>query len=279
MLCTFRIFDLDGTLTDPVSSRASFEAHYFAGVAQLLHMSLDEVTAFARAHEPSLRPEHDAWVRDGQAVSSAGTDPYLRCTHLMRQLIAQRLGTMSSESDAMLLGIFRQSYAQAELVFRDGIDELTSWLLTRPAAIVTNSDPVVVQKKLQQIPRGHELISRLHGHAHKYAITPGELNWLPESMAVPGLSREVLVRRGRYFQAVQQARGLPEARDMNGVVVIGDNLELDLTLPLMLGAWVVLMVHEYTPQHEQNFVRSHPRGFLAASLHEAVAIANSLGDP
>lgn len=279
MSCTFRVIDLDGTLTDPVKSRASFEAQFVSGVAQLLHLSTEEVTAFVHTHESSLRPEHDAWVRDGYAVSSAGADPYLRLSHLARQLITQRLGVMNTESDAMLHSIFRRSYAQAEPVFREGIDELVAWMLACPAAIVTNSDPVVVRDKLLRLTRGPELVSRLRGHAQKYLITPDELSWLPVSMVVPGLSREVLVRRGQYFRAVQQARGLPEARNMNGVVVIGDNLELDLMLPLLLGAWVILMVHEYTSHHEQDFVRLHPRGFLATSLREAITIANSLGDP
>ena len=50
--------------------------------------------------------------------------------------------------------------------------------------------------------------------------------------------------------------------------VFGDIFELDLSLPLAMGASVGLMANDFTPQWELDYLESHPRGHILRSLPE-----------
>ena len=52
------------------------------------------------------------------------------------------------------------------------------------------------------------------------------------------------------------------------VFVFGDIFELDLCLPLSLGASVGLMTNQFTPSWERNYLQGHPRGHLLKTLDE-----------
>jgi FMN phosphatase YigB (HAD superfamily) len=52
------------------------------------------------------------------------------------------------------------------------------------------------------------------------------------------------------------------------LIVVGDIFELDLAMPLALGARVGLVVSSHTPAYERAFVGEHPRGRLIEHLSE-----------
>jgi hypothetical protein len=51
-------------------------------------------------------------------------------------------------------------------------------------------------------------------------------------------------------------------------VVIGDIFELDLAMPLALGARIGLVSSAQTPPYERAFVAAHPRGRVIDDLRE-----------
>jgi hypothetical protein len=57
------------------------------------------------------------------------------------------------------------------------------------------------------------------------------------------------------------------------LTVVGDIFELDLALPLALGARVGLVASLYTPAYEQAFVAAHPRGRVFKDLTEVAGWA------
>jgi hypothetical protein len=57
------------------------------------------------------------------------------------------------------------------------------------------------------------------------------------------------------------------------LVVIGDIFELDLALPLALGARVGLVASAHTPPYERAFVSAHPRGRVLEDLAAIPAYA------
>jgi hypothetical protein len=52
------------------------------------------------------------------------------------------------------------------------------------------------------------------------------------------------------------------------LVVIGDIFELDLAMPLALGARVGLVSSMHTPAYERSFVEAHPRARMIEALGE-----------
>ena len=59
------------------------------------------------------------------------------------------------------------------------------------------------------------------------------------------------------------------------VWVFGDIFELDLCLPLALGASVGLMTNNFTPQWELDYLSDHERGHLLSSLDEVSRLIGS----
>ena len=53
------------------------------------------------------------------------------------------------------------------------------------------------------------------------------------------------------------------------MIVIGDIFELDLSLPLAMGANVGLVLSEFTPDYERLFLEKHPNGHTFKNLMDA----------
>ena len=81
---------------------------------------------------------------------------------------------------------------------------------------------------------------------------------------MPGLARPVLLRRREYHAIL---RGLLDdaGATFADLVVVGDIFELDLAMPLALGARVGLVASAHTPAYECAFVEP-PRGRLIDDL-------------
>ena len=70
------------------------------------------------------------------------------------------------------------------------------------------------------------------------------------------------------------ARSLDEAgATFEDLVVVGDIFELDLAMPLALGARVGLVTSPRTPAYERAFVTAHPRATLIEDLAQIPAFA------
>jgi hypothetical protein len=78
---------------------------------------------------------------------------------------------------------------------------------------------------------------------------------LPEELYVEGLSRPILLRRGRYFDALRRIWDETGARP-SGTLVCGDIYELDLAVPALLGAQIHMVGRPSTPDYERAAVAS-----------------------
>src|SRR6185503_11542990 len=91
-------------------------------------------------------------------------------------------------------------------------------------------------------------------------------------LTIPGLERAVLLRRKAYHDIL--ATVLAEAgSSWEELVVVGDIFELDLAMPLSLGARVGLVTSPRTPAYERAFVTAHPRAALIEDLSQIPAFA------
>jgi hypothetical protein len=89
-------------------------------------------------------------------------------------------------------------------------------------------------------------------------------------LALPGLARPVLLRRRAYHDILREL--LDDAgASFAGLTVIGDIFELDLAMPLALGARVGLVATARTPDYERAYVAAHPRGRVIEDLRDIPA--------
>jgi len=206
-------------------------------------------------------------------------DPYLRMVPIAHRILDRHRAVPSAEDRGRLLGsvLYKYNYAKTlgHPVFRTGAGAMLRSLAGSRTWIVTNSDTHAVAGKVAALDREAPgvawLTSRVRGFARKFDVDDG---WTgaPGEMTIPGLERSVLLRRRSYFEIITEV--LAEAgSSFAELVVVGDIFELDLAMPLALGARVGLVTSSRTPDYERAFVTAHPRAKLIEDLAEIPAFA------
>ncbi len=261
------VLDFDGTMTDAEAEGAPFREGYLQDVAVLSGLPIDEVSSLAQRFEAEVAANPDAhgWLFHGHIVAPAAVDPYLRIMPVARKIF-DHAGAFPSEADRtrLLDGIlYKYNYQKTRIAFRNGAKEALARLSGTQTWVVTNSHTEAVRQKVAALGADW-LVERVHGRAQKYAIDPA-FDAVPESLALPGLSRPVLLRRKSYFDVLEGLRKAAGA-SWGEVLVVGDIFELDLSLPLSMGARVGLVVNDFTPAYERAYVEAHPRGTLVTNL-------------
>jgi hypothetical protein len=282
---TVLVLDFDGTMTDAEAEGRPFRDGYLEDLCTLVGRSAGdpEVLAIADEVEAHLAkaPESHPFLWMERAVAPATVDPYLRMVPIAHAIL-DKFGVLRDPADrGKLLGgvLYKYNYAKTlgHPVFRAGAGEVLRGLGGRDTWIVTNSDTHAVAGKVAALDRVTPgvawLTSRVRGHARKFDVDDA---WTgaERELALPGLTRPVLLRRRMYhdiLKTILDAAGATFA----DLVVIGDIFELDLAMPLALGARVGLVASPRTPSYERAFVELHPRGRMIEDLAEIPGFAFS----
>lgn len=275
--------DFDGTMTDAEAEGRPFRDGYLEDLCLLVGRSAGdpEVLEIAESTEAEIAaaPHLHPFLWMGRPVAPATVDPYLRMVPIAHRIL-DRFGAFPDATDrGRLLGtvLYKYNYAKTlgHPVFRAGAGEVLRALGGSPTWIVTNSDTHAVAGKIAALDRDAPgvawLTSRVRGFARKFDVDNAWAH-APDSMTLPGLDRAVLLRRRAYFDILKAV--LDEAgKSFEDLVVVGDIFELDLAMPLALGARVGLVVGPRTPAYERAFVTAHPRAALIEDLAQIPAFA------
>jgi len=277
------VLDFDGTMTDAEAEGRPFREGYLEDLALLVGLAPDDASVRAIADEVEAElaaaPASHAFMWMGRPVAPATVDPYLRMVPIAHRILDRHRAVPSAEDRGRLLGsvLYKYNYAKTlgHPVFRTGAGAMLRSLAGSRTWIVTNSDTHAVAGKVAALDREAPgvawLTSRVRGFARKFDVDDG---WTgaPGEMTIPGLERSVLLRRRSYFEIITEV--LAEAgSSFAELVVVGDIFELDLAMPLALGARVGLVTSSRTPDYERAFVTAHPRAKLIEDLAEIPAFA------
>jgi len=280
---TVLVLDFDGTMTDAEAEGRPFRDGYLEDLCTLVgkRPGDPEVEAIALRveHDLAVAPEKHPFLWDERAVAPATVDPYLRMVPIAHAIL-DHFGALKAPVDrGRLLGsiLYKYNYAKTlgHPVFRPGAGAFLAGLAGRDAWIVTNSDTHAVAGKVATLDRETPgvtwLTERVRGNARKFDVDD---RWTgaDRELALPGLDRPVLLRRRMYhaiLSTILEAAGATFA----DLVVVGDIFELDLAMPLAMGARVGLVASARTPSYERAFVSSHPRGRVIEHLSEVPAFA------
>ena len=266
------VLDFDGTVTDAEEEGKPFREGYLQDLAALTERSLEDIESMARQFEAVVAadPDNHGWQYGGAIVAPAAVDPYLRIMPVARKIFDE-CGVFLNPYDRnrLLDGIlYRYNYQKTLTAFRPAARDLLTSLSGTASYIVTNSHTEPVRDKIRALAAHSSefdwLLERVHGRARKYVID-ADFDRVPESMSVAGLSRPILLRRRNYFE-VLDALLKRERRTWSQLLVVGDIFELDLALPLAMGARVGLVINRFTPHYEKAFVAMHERGHLIERL-------------
>lgn len=273
------ILDFDGTFTDTEEEGKPFTEGCVKHISILTKLVVEEVRR--RWAECAVRitadPASYPYTRNGHTVAPANVDPYLRMGAIVK-MIFDELGIFAIDGDFTRVTdlLFSINYGQGKSVFKQGARKTLESLERKQVYVVTNSDTDAVSGKMRALGRNPDrscslawLLPRVHGLARKFDIVPDFDG--PESMTLTDLARPVLLRRAHYYKVLNDLR---EAHGVSweDVIVVGDIFELDLCLPLALGAEVVLVPNENTPDYERAFVASHEHGHVVHDLRDLLPL-------
>ena len=277
------VLDFDGTMTDAEAEGRPFREGYLDDLATLcgLESGDPDITRIADEVEAEIAaaPSAHPFLWMGRAVAPASVDPYLRMVPIANRILDRYGAIMSADDRGRLLGgvLYKYNYVKTlgHPVFRSGAGAMLAELDGTRTWIVTNSDTHAVAGKIAALDRDTPgvawLTSRVRGYARKFEVDDA-WSGAPSELAVPGLDRSVLLRRRPYYEILSEV--LAEAGStFDELVVIGDIFELDLAMPLALGARVGLVTSPRTPSYERAFVTAHPRARMIEDLAEVPGFA------
>jgi phosphoglycolate phosphatase-like HAD superfamily hydrolase len=281
-IVTLLALDFDGTMTDAELEGAPFTEGYLEDLALLVGRTVDdpELVAVAAAARARIDADPDAafeWM--GKKVAPSRVDPYLRIVPIAHAVL-DHFGAFARMQDrGALLGrvLYKYNYAKTRVAPRPGARELLAALAGTDTYVVTNSYTAHVEHKIRAIDAGTGdlgwLTGRVRGNASKFEVDDAWLD-APPVLEIPGLGRPVLLRRRRYHAVLTD---LLAGRRFDDLTVVGDIFELDLAMPLALGARVGLVAGPHTPDHEITYVAAHPRGRVLRDLDEIRQFAYPAG--
>lgn len=263
------VLDFDGTFTNVEEEGAPFLACYRDEFAGMIGRDVRKLWADA---EVLLEDPETGWNVHDQIVAPANCDPYIRAT-VTAFAVCDRLALLPNTEvrTNVLQALYSYAYRFTQTSFRADARATIDRLKTLGAAIrvVTNSEPESVKKKLASI--GVTDVPVL-GNAKKYFVDPSaESTSQLEDLKIPGLKRPLLVRRPSYMQALKQLWAETQT-SAETTLVCGDIFELDLALPLALGAQGHLLLRPNTLAYEKAALASF--GERATSATTLLALAD-----
>lgn len=267
------IMDCDGFLTDVEREGKGFVEVYLKNLANLTGRSVNDIRRMQTEHEVRIRahPEMYGFTDEkGRIVAPANADPYLRMASVMESVL-DAYGILMDRGERHVKGqeLFRTSYSHTKTVFRPGVKRTIEALKGTNTHVVTNSATDAVQKKVRRLG-AIWLSERVHGLAQKFVLVD-DWDLVPETVVLLGLKRPVYLRRKFYYDVLDALRQEADV-EWKDVVVGGDIFELDLCLPLALGATIALLPNENTPRYEIDYVAAHPRGHVLTSIADILRL-------
>ncbi|MBE7451659.1 MAG: HAD family hydrolase [Kofleriaceae bacterium] len=279
------ILDFDGTMTDAEAEGEPFVTGYLEDLEALVGADTPARKAEVAALVAEVRaellaaPEAHPFRWKGKAVAPASVDPYLRMVPIADRIFDRHDAFANRVDRGRLTGgvLYKHNYARTKgkPVFRPGAAEVIAALAGTETFVVTNSHTASVADKIRILDERHGgcawLAARVHGEAQKFEVDDA---WdaVPAELTVPGLAaRNVLLRRRHYHDRLAGLLAGVGARFAD-MLVVGDIFELDLALPLALGARVALVQAPHTPPYEVAFVAGHPRGTVVTDLRDVLRL-------
>lgn len=268
------VLDFDGTFTDVEKEGAPFLEKYVEVYRDLVGRDVSK--EWAEESERLASPEA-AWIVAGQAVAPATCDPYIRATCIAHEILGRlhRFPDLALRTDVLQV-IYSYCYRFSAQVFRNDAQVALTRIkaAARDVYVVTNSETSAVRKKLSAIGFGELPVI---GNARKYVVDASHASTLTlQDIRVPDLSRPLLVRRPNYAKVLNDL-WMETGIAPENTIVCGDIFELDLALPLRLGARAHLVERANTLAFERAVMSQFgSRATLGQTLLEAAAVIERL---
>lgn len=253
----------------------AFYTGFVTGMAELLgNIQPEELTKkFELAWSRINQPQNQFGLEiDGKMVANAlasGDIETMTCAQIVLRELEQDIREWQSKLEKLRI----TNLDKREYVISPGLLETLQRLREQDVIsyIVSSDHQDDAKKTLKQIGPDHVWINRgVYGLARKITITKLP-EFIPETVNLQGLNRPMHVRREYYHNILEIIRSRHQL-EWQDVLIVGDSVELDLILPVILGANGCLVAGINTPAYERNWARTHPTMRTVDTLPEILSV-------
>lgn len=263
------IFDFDGTLVEATkASHQRMEAAFLKNLAaetgqnpRFVEQLFAERQKFVLAN-----PEKHGLASDDGRLACGLSDELIILSatgYALEKDLRPAAGMAPGSWHSFIQSIYYAAYTELGFQFKSDAKQVIPQLDRTKCWIVTNSPDEKVKQRITELSDGETSLSwmaeHVTGKAQKLLITDDRPLTVPLKTHIPGLGRDVFLRRGNYFDIVDRERAKRGAQ-WSEVTIIGDIAELDLAMFVYLGAQVVLVKGPFTAPHEIAYIQSLPNG-------------------
>lgn len=277
------VADWDGTFTLVDKEVELFRAGMMEDLAGITGEELRSIQELCLEMEQEiLQNPGDFAVMNNGKPSCRATDPYCIWDPIIRRVLNMfEVFEKNEETKNRFIDsfLFKYNARKAITVFNPQAKTVLKNLMTKnnevEAFIVSASHTESLKRKINFL-RGagkswqdwwvEKLAGRAYGSAKKFELDD-DFDLIPESINIPNLNRPIYLRRRRYYDILLSILKTTKS-DWKDLVVVGDHLEIDLILPHVLGAKIGLVVNDFTPKYEIDFVQNSPNSRIITDLKE-----------
>lgn len=139
-----------------------------------------------------------------------------------------------------------------------------------PTYLVCSANPESMIEQLRLLDEAGEFMGAfVRGNAWKFTVT-GAPAWLPQNIYFEGLRRKIHTRKGYYAGVLISIMLTHSGVNWSNMLVVGSIAELDLAMPVEMGAYGLLIRGPNTPAHELAWAQRHPRVQVIETLDEVL---------
>jgi hypothetical protein len=258
------VSDFDGHMTDDEAGIQPFRERHLELFSARTEVSASEVEPIFTVAEEEVDKDPTHGLEDkGKIMSPIGV--YSKITRAT-EVVLDQLGRLKDpeERKTFLDKLYHDSYPSARTVFRPyAADYLRRLSEVARVIIVTSSKADAVLKRLKLLEGAPQV--PVVGNARKKEYEEG-LSVPQKEILIPGF-RAIQTRRGAYYKVLKEIGALNT--DRKRVTVAGDNFELDLSLPFVLGMKVALLDKgDPRKRYEAAFLSKQQNAIVGTTLEE-----------
>lgn len=270
------IFGFEGTcVCETAKGINAFHLAFIKGLAELLGDMEPQALyeKFELAWLKINRPDSQfGFELDGKVVASASatsTIGTMTCAQVVLRELEQDIRTWQGKLETLRLAHIEKQ----QLMISPGLLETLRELREQDilSYIVSSDHQDNAKKTLRNIGPDHTWINRgVYGLAKKLTVTRLP-EFIPETVELQELNRPIHLRREMYHNILEIIRSRHHL-EWEEILVVGDSVELDLILPVILGANGCLVVGINTPAYERNWALAHPTTCMTDTLPDILDI-------
>lgn len=193
-------------------------------------------------------------VEKNGSITAASTTNEMTLSVTCAQMILKDLDRMDRQWEECLESIRVACLPEYRLILSPHFVETVTKLHSEgiSTCVISDDDPNEAARFFDYSAR-----PTVFGHGKRMHLTKKEPDILPEWIDLHGLKRRIPLKKGHYYTILDLIRAKYQL-NWDDMLIVGNSVELDLLIPVIMGACGCYISGINAPVHEIIWAREHP---------------------